>query len=179
MARYNLFSAAALMIGFAPGFGAHAGGLPLPEGWRAAELAEFAGTSTWHERTVRGGDGLSGSGDMDGDGHVDSMRLLARQDGGGYALFASFPRADGRVEHIRYLPSEGVLPLERIAAWGISSLPPGKARSFCGKGYEPCAPGEPEFLELPHGGIEVHVLGKASRIVFWRDGAFAEETISD
>ncbi len=85
-------------------------------------------------------------GDFDGDGKPDEARLMLSQDGKRLALVVTLSGSGERV----ISEWEG----SALTRHGIVTLPPGRYRTACGKGYFECEPQEPEELVTRWDGID-------------------------
>jgi len=97
-------------------------------------------------------------GDFDGDGKPDEARLMVSYDGKRSALIATLSSSGERV----------------IAEWetgslnrfGIVTLPPGRYKTACGKGYFECEPHEPEELVTRWDGIDYFYESSADGVYY-------------
>ena len=127
--------------------------LPLPAGWRIPSREET--DQSW--RNANRSRFLSDSADFDGDGLVDSARILIRNPG----------RRAGLVVTLAREPRRAVV-LDEFGdpdwAWyaGVAVVRPGKYQTLCGKGLAICGNEGPAELALRHSAISLfaHESGK-------------------
>jgi len=111
-------------------------------------------------------------GDFDGDGKPDEARLLLSHDGKRLAIVATLSSSGER------LVSQWEGGLTRM---GIATLPPGRYRTACGKGYFECEPQEPEELVTRWDGIDLFYEESADGVYYMpeRDREFVHIRLSD
>jgi hypothetical protein len=147
----------------------------LPAGWRLPQLQEIYASDNqagpWRDEDPDRY--LVARGDFDGDGRDDHARLLVSADGKTYALFIFW--ASGSVTQLDSMDA-GFLEV-----LGIKTLPPGRYRTVCGKGYRACEKGEPETLDLRYPGIDYFQEESADSVFYWSpsEKAFRRIWLSD
>ena len=145
----------------------------LPTGWRKPTPAEASGA--WRRESPT--KFLVVKGDFDGDGKADTAEILINESAGRFALFVRLA-STGKYQTLG--ESYDVKELDRF---GIDLVKPGKYETACGKGYDDsfCAHGEPDFLELPHPGIDFIYTESADSIFYWDPSTktFREIQMSD
>lgn len=135
----------------------------LPPGWRVPAPEELA--DDWRDASSSRYAGFTG--DFTGDGIADEARLLLREDGTGFGLFAFVRQTDNSVT--AYV-LDAVDDVQALHAMGITPVLSGDYKTACGKGYWDCQPGEPETLHLPYLGIEYFKEGSAASYYYWDAG---------
>lgn len=142
-----------------------------PPGWRSPQDAELHSPADhWREGSPARYE--SASGDFDGDGKQESARLLVSSttsdfgvyvlSSGGWSLLHRLPIAD-----LKYM--------------GLRTLPAGRYRTACGKGYWACAEGEPAELTLTHDALLLFKNESAESAFVWSaiDRSFHQVWLSD
>ena len=143
----------------------------LPHGWRLPAPAELA--DTWRDASPSRYASLTG--DFTGDGIADEAKLLLREDGSGFGLFAFVHQPDNTftaylldaVDAGKVAAPGDALPGVVLQVMGIKPVPSGEYTTACGKGYFDCQPGEPERIRLPHMGIEYFKEESAASYFYW------------
>jgi hypothetical protein len=114
----------------------------------------------WRSRSDRGF--LVARGDFDGDGKMDEASLVLSKDGRHLALVVALSASRERVLSL----GEGDRPLLRM---GIVTVPPGRYRTACGKGYRDCKADEPEELVLRFDAIDYFYEESADGVYYLTD----------
>lgn len=146
----------------------------LPPGWRLPTTAET--DQDW--RNEDSNRYLVVRADFNGDGVTDQAKLLLRDTGPGFGLFAFVWQKDGAFK--AYVLEE-VKDTNYIEFMGIAPKPPGLYKTACGKGYFECGEGEPEEILLRHHAIDYFKEGSANSYFYWDEATetFKRVWISD
>lgn len=132
----------------------------LPAGWRAPKPQELVTDIDWRkdERNRY----LIVSGDFDGDKKQDFARLLVSDSHNAMGLFVILSSSDNNPFLLNQIPDKRM-----IQVIGIALAKPGKYKTACGKGYFPCAKGEPAEIYLRTAGINYFKEGSANSFFVW------------
>jgi hypothetical protein len=146
-----------------------------PPGYRMPTDADYTGD--WQDFRAKPAKPFTVQADFNGDGVADDAWLLPATSGTGWALFAFLGSSTGQRRVILLDESAS----ERVQRMGIKTVPPGKHQTMCGKGYEPCKPGEPSVLDLKLPAIDLFVFESANSFFWWdsQAGRFQRTWISD
>jgi hypothetical protein len=146
-----------------------------PTGYRMPTDADYTGD--WQDFRTRPTKPFTVRADLNGDGLQDEAWLLPATSPTGWALFAFLGSSTGQ-RPVIFLDTNTSEPVQRM---GISAVPPGKHQTMCGKGYEPCRPGEPSVLDLRLPAINLFVFESANSFFWWdsQAGRFQRTWISD
>jgi hypothetical protein len=147
-----------------------------PTGYRQPTDADYTGD--WQDFRATPTKPFTVQADFNGDGLQDEAWLLpATSPRTGWALFAFLGSSTGK-RSVILLDANASEPIQRM---GINAVPPGKHQTMCGKGYEPCRPGEPSVLDLKLPAIDLFVFESANSFFWWDSlaGRFQRTWISD
>ena len=131
-----------------------------PPGWRLPSSAETK--AEW--RNEDPSRYLVVQADFNGDGTMDEARLLLRDPGPGFGLFAFVSQKDGL---LKAYALEAVKDTGYIEVMDITVAPPGLYKTACGKGYFDCSEGEPKEILLRHPAINYFKEGSANAFFYW------------
>ncbi len=146
-----------------------------PTGYRMPTDADYTGD--WQDFRAQPIKPFTVQTDFNGDDLKDEAWLLPATSRTGWALFA-FLASSTDQRRVILLDASTSEPVQRM---GISAVPPGKHQTMCGKGYEPCRPGEPSVLDLKLPAINLFVFESANSFFWWdsQAGRFQRTWISD
>ena len=146
---------------------------PLPAGWERPKDADLIGN--WEFRRDKPHRYARAEGDFNGDGKQDRAELLIDRKAGTYALFAFLGGAKTPVE----LEHQA---LSGLGSVGISTEPPGRKLTICGKGYysaDPqCKKGIP-FIDVRFSSIGYFAFESATSEFYWTGSKFERFWTSD
>ena len=117
-------------------------------------------------------------GDFNGDGVVDEAKLLMRQDGTGFGLFA-FVSQQGNLFKIYQL--DEIKNNKFIKITGIKNVTNGSYKTACGKGYWDCRKDEHPEIIIKNDSIDYFKIEGANSFFYWDGNAndFKRIWISD
>ncbi len=149
--------------------------LSLPAGWKIP-LASDIRNDDWRKENIDRY--MIVRGDFNGDGILDTARLLMREDGSMLGLFAFVSQKDGSFKV--YLLDE-MKATEAIHSMGIKKVSPGSYRTACGKGYWACGKDEVPNISLRNDAIDYFKTESANSYFYWdtQTNTFKRIWISD
>jgi hypothetical protein len=117
-------------------------------------------------------------GDFNGDGIIDTARLLFREDGSALGLFAFVSQKNYSFKV--YLLDE-IKGADAIHDMGIKKVSPGLYKTACGKGYWSCDKDELPELSIQNDSIDYFKTESAESFFYWdvRTNAFKRIWMSD
>lgn len=148
----------------------------LFSGWTVwTEPGETVRSETWRVKSQTRF--LVATGDFDGDGKVDQAKLMVAADGGRRnALIAQLSSTGSRTQVITEIEGD-------LTELGVATVPPGKYKTACGKGYGDwaCEHAEPKTLNLQHSAIDFFKNESSDTYYVWnkKTKTFAKIAISD
>lgn len=132
----------------------------LPDGWRMPandELKDAWRNESKDKFTIV-------KGDFNGDGIVDEAKLMVRQDGSGFGVFAFVSQNDQSFK--TYLLDENK-DKSLIRAMGIKKVSSGFYKTACGKGYWDCKQDEVPEINIRNEAIDYFKTESANSFFYW------------
>jgi hypothetical protein len=116
------------------------------------------------------------TGDFNGDGNIDQVRLLRQAEGSKFGVFAFICGEDGAYAIYRLTEDD----VTYFSSMGIEPVLPGSYVAACGKGYASCE-GEPREIHLRYEAINYFKEESANSFFYWDSdtGSFKRVWISD
>jgi hypothetical protein len=135
----------------------------FPEAWRTPTAEEIHDDYDW--RSADPQRHLAVEADFDGDGQVDTAKLLINDIKNTMGLFVQLSSS------ANFIKLDETDEKGWIQVIGISRADPGYHKTACGKGYFECGPGEPEVLHLENPGIDYFKIESANSFFYWDEAS--------
>jgi len=107
---------------------------------------------------------LVAKGDFNGDGILDTAKLLIRKDGLAFGLFVFLSQGNATVKP--YLLNEDN-DVRHLHGMGIEKVSPGVYKTACGKGYWECKPKEEPEVSIPYDAVNYFKVESANSYYYW------------
>lgn len=132
----------------------------LPDGWRYPSEKDYI--YDWKSYANSDSKPFRCKGDYNGDGLIDEAYILFKKQGSGGGLFVFLSRGDkpALIQNLDMIDE----PVQRR---GIETIKPGEYATGCGKGYWPCAKGEPSKIKSSTDSISFFIFESANSIFYW------------